>query len=104
VSSEDGLVGGQIRSRLTPKELQIVELIVQGYKNKDIAKKLKNSEQVIKNYLRAIFDKTGSSDRLELALLAIHHRVLGPPSAGAGLEKPRVAIQAIHSRRASAGL
>jgi DNA-binding NarL/FixJ family response regulator len=73
---ESDLVGERARSRLSKKELQIVGLIVQGYKNKDIAQELNNSEQVIKNYLRSIFDKTGVSDRLELALFTIHHRIL----------------------------
>ena len=69
-------VGARVRDRLTPKEMQIVALIVQGCKNKDIAAQLGTKEQVIKNYLRSIYDKTGVSDRLELALFTIHHRVL----------------------------
>jgi DNA-binding NarL/FixJ family response regulator len=69
-------VGARVRDRLTPKEMQIVALIVQGCKNKDIAAHLGTKEQVIKNYLRSIYDKTGVSDRLELALFTIHHRVL----------------------------
>ncbi len=69
-------VGARVRDRLTPKEMQIVALIVQGCKNKDIAQQLGTKEQVIKNYLRSIYDKTGVSDRLELALFTIHHRVL----------------------------
>ena len=48
--------------------MQIVALIVQGCKNKDIATQLSTKEQVIKNYLRSIYDKTGVSDRLEDAL------------------------------------
>jgi DNA-binding NarL/FixJ family response regulator len=76
VEFETDIVGERARERLTPKELRIVSLIVQGYKNKDIAAELNNTEQVIKNYLRSIFDKTGVSDRLELALFTIHHRVL----------------------------
>ena len=76
VEFESDMVGERARDRLTPKELRIVSLIVQGYKNKDIAIELNNTEQVIKNYLRSIFDKTGVSDRLELALFTIHHRVL----------------------------
>ena len=51
-------------------------MILQGYKNREIAEELKNSEQVIKNYLRSIFDKTGVSDRLELALFTMHHKIL----------------------------
>ena len=69
-------VGARVRDRLTPKELQIVALIIQGYKNRQIADELNTKEQVIKNYLRSIYDKSGVSDRLELALFTIHHRVL----------------------------
>ncbi|ADW67541.1 response regulator transcription factor [Granulicella tundricola] len=73
---ETDLVAERVRERLTPKELKVVALILQGYKNRDIAEELHNSEQVIKNYLRSIFDKTGVSDRLELALFAMHHKLL----------------------------
>ena len=77
-------VGARVRDRLTPKEIQIVALIVQGCKNKDIAMQLGTKEQVIKNYLRGIYDKTGVSDRLELALFTIHHKVLAEAAAKAG--------------------
>jgi DNA-binding NarL/FixJ family response regulator len=77
-------VGSRVRDRLTPKEMQIVALIVQGCKNKDIATQLSTKEQVIKNYLRSIYDKTGVSDRLELALFTIHHRALAEAAAKAG--------------------
>ncbi len=77
-------VGARVRDRLTPKEMQIVALIVQGCKNKDIALQLSTKEQVIKNYLRAIYDKTGVSDRLELALFTIHHKVLAEEAAKVG--------------------
>jgi DNA-binding NarL/FixJ family response regulator len=76
-------VGTRVRDRLTPKEMQIVALIVQGCKNKDIAMQLGTKEQVIKNYLRSIYDKTGVSDRLELALFTIHHRALAEAAAKA---------------------
>ncbi len=68
-----------MRDRLTPKEMRIVALIVQGCKNREIALRLKTTEQVIKNYLRSIYDKTGVSDRLGTGV------VYDPPSrAGAG--------------------
>lgn len=73
---ESDMAGERVRKRLSKKELQIVGLLIRGYKNKDIAKELNNTEQVIKNYLRSIFDKTGVSDRLELALFTIHHKLL----------------------------
>ena len=39
------------------------------------------TEQVIKNYLRNVYDKIGVSDRLELALFTIHHRILAEAAA-----------------------
>lgn len=77
-------VGTRVRERLTPRELQIVSFIVQGCKNKEIATHLGTKEQVVKNYLRSIYDKTGVSDRLELALFTIHHRVLAEAASNAG--------------------
>ena len=77
-------VGERVRDRLTPKEMQIVALIVQGCKNKDIANQLGTKEQVIKNYLRSIYDKIGVSDRLELALFTLHHRLLAEAAHAAG--------------------
>jgi DNA-binding NarL/FixJ family response regulator len=82
--AENDMVGARVRDRLTPKELRIVALIVQGYKNKDIATELGTTEQVIKNYLRNIYDKIGVSDRLELALFTIHHRILAEAAAATG--------------------
>jgi DNA-binding NarL/FixJ family response regulator len=83
-SPEEDMVGTRVRDRLTPKEMRIVALIVQGCKNREIANRLKTTEQVIKNYLRSIYDKTGVSDRLELALFTIHHRVLAAAAADMG--------------------
>jgi DNA-binding NarL/FixJ family response regulator len=80
-ADSDDFVGARVRDRLTPKELKIVALIVQGYKNKEIANLLGTTEQVVKNYLRNVYDKIGVSDRLELALFTIHHRILAEAAA-----------------------
>jgi DNA-binding NarL/FixJ family response regulator len=50
--------------------------VTQGMRNKEIAQEVGTTEQVIKNYLRKVYDKLGVSDRLELALYCIHHRLL----------------------------
>lgn len=60
------------RSPLSTREREIVALVAQGYKNKEMAEKMFISEQTVKNHLHNIFDKLGVSDRLELALYAIH--------------------------------
>jgi two-component system, NarL family, nitrate/nitrite response regulator NarL len=64
---------------LSPREREIVQLVAQGFRNREIAEKLFISEQTVKNHLHNIFDKLGVSDRLELALYAIHHRLTEIP-------------------------
>jgi DNA-binding NarL/FixJ family response regulator len=62
--------------RLSPKELAVINCITRGMRNKEIAYQIGTTEQVIKNYLRKIYDKLGVSDRLELALYCMHHEIL----------------------------
>jgi two-component system nitrate/nitrite response regulator NarL len=61
------------------REKEVVQLVVQGFRNREIGEKLFISEQTVKNHLHNIFDKLGVSDRLELALYAIHHRLAERP-------------------------
>jgi len=70
------LVNPRIQPRLSPKEMAIITCITQGKRNKEIAYQLGTSEQVIKNYLRKIYDKLGVSDRLELALYCLHNKII----------------------------
>jgi two-component system nitrate/nitrite response regulator NarL len=60
---------------LSPRELQIMGAIVDGCSNRDMAQKFALSEQTIKHHLTSIFAKVGVSNRLELALFAMRHRV-----------------------------
>ncbi len=62
--------------QLTPKESLIVSCVTQGMKNKEIALRVGTTEQVVKNYLRKVYDKLGVADRLELALFCLNNRVL----------------------------
>jgi DNA-binding NarL/FixJ family response regulator len=64
---------------LSEREMEVVQLIAQGVQNKEIGKKLLISEQTVKNHLLNIFDKLGVSDRVELMLYAIHHRLIDKP-------------------------
>ena len=70
------LVSPRSQPRLSPKEMAIITCITQGKRNKEIAFQLGTTEQVIKNYLRKIYDKLGVSDRLELALYCLHNKVI----------------------------
>ncbi len=63
------------KPRLSNREREIVGFVAQGFKNKEIAERMFISEQTVKNHLHNIFDKLGVSDRLELALYAIHRNI-----------------------------
>lgn len=108
----DDMVGVRVRDRLSEKELRIVAAVVRGYKNREIAAHMTTSEQVVKNSLRMIFDKIGVSDRLELALFVLHHRMLAHATASVQIEpdppRPKRRSQAqvkgpdfLHNRRQS---
>ncbi len=94
VEVDDDMVGARVQRRLTGRELRIIAAIVQGYKNREIADQLSTTEQVVKNALRAIFDKIGVSDRLELALFVVHHRILAQATASVALHpaRPRLSV------------
>jgi two-component system nitrate/nitrite response regulator NarL len=83
--------GSRPKVQLTPKETLIVSCVTQGMKNKEIALRVGTTEQVVKNYLRKVYDKLGVADRLELALYCLNHHVVDhtkvpplPASAGNG--------------------
>jgi len=65
-------ISRQKRFGLTPRELDIVSAVVAGFANKEIAEHFKISEDTVKHHLSNIFDKTGVSTRLELALFAVN--------------------------------
>jgi DNA-binding NarL/FixJ family response regulator len=68
--------GSRPKVQLTPKESLIVSCVTQGMKNKEIALRVGTTEQVVKNYLRKVYDKLGVADRLELALFCLNHRTV----------------------------
>lgn len=70
------LTSPRTRARLNARELAIIAGVTQGLRNKDIAQEIGTTEQVVKNYLRKVYDRLGVSDRLELALYSMHHRLL----------------------------
>ena len=77
--------GPRPKVQLTPKESLIVSCVTQGMKNKEIAQRVGTTEQVVKNYLRKVYDKLGVADRLELALFCLNNRMFDgapkPPAA-----------------------
>lgn len=69
---------------LTPREKQVIVLVVAGYTNKDIAREFGVSEQTIKHHVANIFDKLGVLNRLELMLFALEQHIPGQFCATAG--------------------
>ena len=72
---------------LTARELEVVSTVVGGYPNGDIAQKFSISVKTVKHHLTNIFDKLGVSNRLELALFAVHHRIESAPAQSNGDSK-----------------
>src|ERR1700733_13524606 len=95
--------GTRPKVQLTPKETLIVSCVTQGMKNKEIALRVGTTEQVVKNYLRKVYDKLGVADRLELALYCLNHHVVDstkvPPMPSAPASIPANG----HANAAAAG-
>src|SRR5438067_2820138 len=89
--------------QLTPKESLIVSCVTQGMKNKEIAQRVGATEQVVKNYLRKVYDKLGVADRLELALYCLHNRVLEGAKLPAVSEPAPGGNQAVAAAASAAG-
>jgi DNA-binding NarL/FixJ family response regulator len=76
--------------KLTPREIEIIDKIVNGHSNKEVGEAFSIRERTVKHHLTNIFTKLGVSSRLELALFAVNHRLLEVPpvceamSAGEG--------------------
>ena len=62
---------------LSPREREVLGLVVEGCTNREVAARLGIGEETVKRHMTNIFDKTGVGNRLELALFAIHHG-MGP--------------------------
>jgi DNA-binding NarL/FixJ family response regulator len=73
-SPESGRRSG--RALISDREMEVVQLVAQGFHNKEIGTTLVISEQTVKNHIYNIFGKVGVSDRLELIFYAIHHRLI----------------------------
>jgi two-component system, NarL family, nitrate/nitrite response regulator NarL len=69
---------------LTGREMEVVQGIVSGFSNKELACFLSISDETVKHHLTNIFDKVGVYNRLELALFAIHHGLVGKTGTGSG--------------------
>jgi DNA-binding NarL/FixJ family response regulator len=62
------------RNLLTKREEGVVQLVADGLTNRDISQQLNLSENTVRNYLFRIFNKVGTSNRLELALYSVNQR------------------------------
>lgn len=90
--------GARPKVQLTPKETLIVSCVTQGMKNKEIATRVGTTEQVVKNYLRKVYDKLGVANRLELALYCLSHHVVD------GVKPPPIPVTAPLTENAVAAI
>jgi DNA-binding NarL/FixJ family response regulator len=74
-------VGGKLSYGLTPRERQVLEMVVAGHPNKEIARACSVSEQTIKHHLTRVFDKVGASSRVELVMVATKQGLVEGSSA-----------------------
>src|SRR5437879_13774212 len=102
--------GSRPKVQLTPKESLIVYCVTNGMKNREIDLRVGTTEQVVKNYLRKVYDKLGVADRLELALYCLNHHIVDqakvpplPVSAGNGQAASAAAAGASSSGVSSTG-
>ena len=78
-SGEEMAIFERSRFGLTRRELQVIGAILEGQTNKDIAATFSISQCTVKHHLTRIFDKLGVSNRLELALFAVNHKLAELP-------------------------
>ena len=71
-----GVTGSGASTRLTPREQQVLRMVVAGHSNKEIAQQWTVSEETIKHHLTRMFDKVGAANRVELAMLATSQGLL----------------------------
>ncbi len=86
--------------RLSPRERQLVGLLIEGLRNKEIATRMNITEGTVKAYLSRLFEKTGASDRFELAMFALRNLETNPaagPSRGPRIFLP---LRTAFSKRA----
>jgi len=73
-----GVAMETLAAPLTPKELEILTYVANGYMNKQIAYKLSISEQTIKNHMSSILRKLDANDRTQAVVLAMHYGWISP--------------------------
>ena len=64
------------RTHLSPRELEVLDLIVQGLSNKQIAYDLKISEETAKNHVKHIFEKLDVRNRTQAATIAFRRGIV----------------------------
>lgn len=79
-----GVTGTGASSKLTPREQQVLRMVVAGHSNKEIAQQWTVSEETIKHHLTRMFDKVGAANRVELAMLATSQGLLD------GFDRPQM--------------
>ena len=95
--SPQDAVGERVRDRLTPREMRVAALLLQGHKNREISIRLGATEQAIKNSFRSMYEKSGAGDRLEMALFIHQHQILAQAVAATAKDMKAEELYAAYS-------
>jgi DNA-binding NarL/FixJ family response regulator len=87
--------------RLTVREFEVLECLVQGFSNKEIAWQLRISEKTVKSHVSTILGKLGLESRTQAALHATRTGLvsIGPSGVGGSQRPPECSVISLVNRR-----
>ena len=80
-------------AELTVREREVIALVAEGMRNKQIGERLFISEKTVRHYLTSVFDKLGVADRLALMIYAFQHGLAKIPTADPQVERTKTALR-----------
>ncbi|PYS14143.1 MAG: DNA-binding response regulator [Acidobacteria bacterium] len=80
-------------AELTVREREVIALVAEGMRNKQIGERLFISEKTVRHYLTSVFDKLGVADRLALMIYAFQHGLAKIPTADPQVERTKTVLR-----------
>lgn len=96
--------GRRIVSKLTTRELEVIQYIVRGYSNKQIANTLVITEHTVKNHIKSIFNKTGTSSRTQILLGSVRSGIVKLPQVEIDVSTDSIMIDYVRRQIKKFGL
>jgi len=80
-------------AELTVREREVIALVAEGMRNRQIGERLFISEKTVRHYLTSVFDKLGVADRLALMIYAFQHGLAKIPTADPQVERTKTVLR-----------